>query len=123
MAADWLAATVEEDVTYGMSDHVLSGVVRIVTRSAVFRTPTPPEAALAFAASLRERPTCISIVAGARHWAIFADLVEATEATGNRVPDAYFAALAIESGCEWISFDRGFARYPGLRWRSPLDDA
>lgn len=34
--------------------------------------------------------------------------------------DAYHAALAIESGCEWISTDRDYARFPGLRWRHPL---
>jgi predicted nucleic acid-binding protein len=34
---------------------------------------------------------------------------------------AYHAALAIESGCEWITTDRGYSRYPGLRWRHPLD--
>jgi len=28
---------------------------------------------------------------------------------------------AIEHNCDWISFDRDFARFPGLRWRSPLD--
>jgi predicted nucleic acid-binding protein len=39
---------------------------------------------------------------------------------GNLVPDAYLAALAIESGSEWITTERGFARYPGLRWRHPL---
>ena len=39
---------------------------------------------------------------------------------GNLVPDAYFAALALESGCEWLTADRGFARFPGLRWRHPL---
>jgi hypothetical protein len=36
------------------------------------------------------------------------------------VPDAYFAALAIESGCDWITTDRDFARFKGLRWRHPL---
>ena len=29
--------------------------------------------------------------------------------------DAWYAALAIESGCEWVTFDRGFARFPGLK--------
>ena len=37
------------------------------------------------------------------------------------VPDAYLAALAIEHGATWITTDRGFARFPGLRWRLPLD--
>jgi hypothetical protein len=45
------------------------------------------------------------------------------EAKGNLVPDAYLAALAIEHGCEWISADRDFARFPGLRWRHPFDCA
>jgi len=44
-------------------------------------------------------------------------------AKGNRVADAYLAALAIESGCEWITGDRDFSRLPGLRWRHPLADA
>jgi uncharacterized protein len=37
------------------------------------------------------------------------------------VPDAYLAALAIESGSEWITTDRDFSRFPGLRWRHPLN--
>lgn len=31
------------------------------------------------------------------------------------------AALAIESGSERITTDRGFARFPGLRWRHRLE--
>jgi predicted nucleic acid-binding protein len=42
------------------------------------------------------------------------------DARGSRVPDAYFAALAIESGCEWITTDRDCSRFRGLRWRHPL---
>ena len=44
-----------------------------------------------------------------------------TQARGSIVADAQHAALAIEHGCEWISFDRDFSRFPGLRWRHPLD--
>jgi predicted nucleic acid-binding protein len=36
---------------------------------------------------------------------------------GNLVQDAWFAALAIASGCAWITTDRDFARFPGFRWR------
>jgi predicted nucleic acid-binding protein len=36
------------------------------------------------------------------------------------VSDAYLAALAIEHGCEWITTDRDFSRFPGLKWRHPL---
>jgi hypothetical protein len=34
---------------------------------------------------------------------------------GNLVSDAYFAALAIEHGCEWLSTDRDFSRLSRLK--------
>ncbi len=58
---------------------------------------------------------------GDTHWRIFMDLLERYEATGNLIPDAYHAALALENGYTWISLDRGFARYTSLNWRHPLD--
>lgn len=58
---------------------------------------------------------------GERHWEIFTRLCRSARARGNLVPDAYLAALAIESGTEWITTDRDYARFPGLRWRHPLD--
>jgi hypothetical protein len=36
------------------------------------------------------------------------------------VPDAYLAALAIESGLELVTTDRDDARFSGLRWSHPL---
>jgi hypothetical protein len=35
---------------------------------------------------------------------------------GPLVTDAYLAVLAIEHGCELITTDSDFARFPGLRW-------
>jgi uncharacterized protein len=57
---------------------------------------------------------------GPRHWDIFIRLCREANATGNLVQDAWLAALAIEWGCEWITADRGFNRFNGLRWRSPI---
>lgn len=51
---------------------------------------------------------------------IFTDLCRRAGAKGNLVPDAFLAALAIESGSEWVTTDRDYARFPGLRWRHPL---
>jgi hypothetical protein len=60
------------------------------------------------------------VVPGDRHWEIFTRLCRESEAKGNIVGDAYLAALAMESGSEWITTDRDYARFPGLRWRHPL---
>jgi predicted nucleic acid-binding protein len=92
-----------------------------VTHPAASVPPQPVEGALAFAQALLSQPTCVRMRPGPRHWDIFAGLCRAAAAKGNIVPDAYHAALAIETGSEWITTDRDYARFPGLRWRHPLD--
>jgi predicted nucleic acid-binding protein len=57
---------------------------------------------------------------GPHHWDIFSRLCKSAGAKGNLVPDAFFAAMAIENGCEWITTDRDFSRFSELRWRHPL---
>ena len=105
---------------FGVSDIVLSGCLRILTHSRMFDPPTPAARALAFIRQVREHPHAVAIQPGSRHWRVFMDLCEKTGARGNLVPDAYLAALAIESGSEWITTDRDYAQFPGLRWRHPL---
>jgi toxin-antitoxin system PIN domain toxin len=116
----WLDELVHSDVAFGIADSVLAGFVRVVTHPRVFKTPTPLETALEFAEALRNRPNAVLIGPDERHWHIFTQLCRAANAKGNLVPDAYLAALAVESGCEWITTDRDFARFDGLRWRHPF---
>lgn len=116
----WLEAEVNGDAAFGVSDQVLSGFIRVVTNPKVFRQPSPLAEALAFAAQLRDQPNGINVAPGNRHWEIFVRLCTAAGAKGNLVPDAYFAALAIEHGCEWITADRDYSRFPDLVWRHPL---
>ena len=117
----WLETLSNGDAAFGLSDIVLSGFLRIVTHPTIFRPPTPLEGALAFVEMLTSRPNCVRIAPGARHWELFMSLCRRVGAKGNVVPDAYLAALALESGSTWVTTDRGFGRFPGLRWRHPLD--
>ncbi len=119
---DWLARTVGADEPFGVSELVLSGFVRVVTHPRVFDPPVPLTDALAFADALRGQPSAVILAPGPRHWEIFERLCAGAGAKGNLVPDAYLAALAIETGCEWITSDRDFSRFAGLRWRHPLAD-
>lgn len=91
-----------------------------MTHPRIFSPPTPVVEALASANHLRSQPNVLLVTPGARHWEIFQRLCEAADAKGNLVADAYLAALAIESGAQWITTDRDFSRFPGLRWRHPL---
>jgi hypothetical protein len=116
----WLEECVSSDQAYGMSDLVLSRFLRIVTHPRIFKLPTDWDDALRFTAEVRSQPNCVVVTPGARHWEIFIQLCRAAGVKGNLVPDAYLAALAIESGSEWITTDRDYSRFPGLRWRHPL---
>jgi toxin-antitoxin system PIN domain toxin len=118
---EWFEATVNDEAAFGVSELVLSGFVRIVTHPRVFNTPTPIGIALSVAGGLLERSNCVRVNPGPRHWGIFRTLCGAADARGNLVSDAYLAAVAIESGSEWITTDRDYARFPGLRWRHPLE--
>ncbi len=118
--ADWLRGLLAGQEPYGVSDLVLSGFLRIVTNPKVFKQPTPMDTGLAFTQLLRTQPNCVPVEPGPRHWDIFTRLCRTAGVKGNLVPDAYLAALAIESGSEWITTDRDFSRFPGLRWRHPL---
>jgi uncharacterized protein len=117
---EWLDAEINSDRAFGVSDLVLSGFLRIATHPRIFDPPTPMQEALSFAEQLRQQPHAVRIEPGQHHWGIFTRLCREAGTKGNLVPDAWFAALAIESGCEWITTDRDYARFPQLRWSSPL---
>ena len=119
LCRSWLNQVTSGDRRFGMSPQVLSAVARIATHPRVFPRPTPVLDALRACDFLLQHPNCAVIQPGSRHWEIFSSLCIDADARGNLVADAWFAALAIEAGCEWITLDRDFARFKGLRWRTP----
>jgi toxin-antitoxin system PIN domain toxin len=116
----WLDAALQAPESVGLAEPVVTGTLRVVTHPRIFNPPTPIKAALDYANALRAHPNVVPVSAGSGHWHVFAQLCLEADARGNLVPDAYLAALAIESGGELVTADRGFARFPGLRWRHPL---
>lgn len=121
LCRSWLEAVVNGEHAYALSEPVLAGFLRAVTHPKVFARPSPMAEALAFAAQLRERPNCVLVAPGPRHWEIFRRLCVESGVKRNLVPDAYLAALAIEPGCERVTTDRDFSRFTGLRWRHPAE--
>jgi toxin-antitoxin system PIN domain toxin len=117
----WLEAQIRRDEPFGVNDHILSGFLRVVTHPKIFDPPSPIEKAVSFVGEIRGHEYAVPVVPGPHHWEIFLGLCRKSGARGNLVPDAYFAALAIESGCEWVTTDRDYSRFPGLRWRHPTE--
>jgi toxin-antitoxin system PIN domain toxin len=117
---DWLESVVNSESVYGYSERVLSGFLRVVTHSKVFEQPSSIGVALAFAEQIRTAPQAVCRAPGKNHWKLFVRCMKAISAQGNDVPDAYLAALALEWDCDWVTTDRGFRRFKGLRVRHPL---
>ncbi len=104
---------------FGLSPLALSALVRITTNPRVYATPSSAEEAFGFCDDLLGQPHCQIVEPGERHWNIFKRLCVETNIRGPRVTDAWYAALAIEWGCQWITMDRDYARFPGLKWNLP----
>ena len=119
LCRSWLTRIVTGDARFGISPIALRAVIRITTNRRAFKTPSPIEEAFGFCDDLLGHPLCEVIEPGERHWGIFRRLCVETATRGAHITDAWFAALAIEWGCEWITLDRDFARFPGLNWRVP----
>ncbi|GAA3372010.1 type II toxin-antitoxin system VapC family toxin [Streptomyces sannanensis] len=117
----WLQDRLNGDEPVAINSVVASGFVRVVTHPRIFPNPAPTAVALDFLDAMRQSPVAVPLREGPRHWEIFDRLCRKVGARGNLVPDTYLAALAIESGSTLYSCDRGFARFPGLRFTHPLD--
>lgn len=117
----WIQALIGAEEPFAIADAVLVGFVRVATHRRVFDPPATLEEAFGFTDALLRAPNAIRVTPGPRHWELFERMCREGAARGNLIPDAYLAALAIDTGCELITTDRDFARFPGLRWRHPLE--
>lgn len=115
----WLESAINDTEPVGVSELVLSSVLRISTNHRVFREPSSVEDVLEFCDALLAGPAATRVRPGPRHWGIFTSLVRKHNARANDVPDTYLAALALENGAAMVTGDGDFARFEGLRRLDP----
>ena len=106
-----------------LPDTLLSRFLRVATLPRIWSPPAPMASVLDFVSALRARPGVARVEDGSGLWRALADLARADSGIrGNVVPDAYLAAAALTHGARLATRDRGFARFPGLRWFDPADE-
>ena len=106
-----------------LPDAVLSGFLRVGTIPRVWSPPAPISAMLDFVIALRARPGVQRVENGQALWRQLEQLTRTDpDIRGNVVPDAYLAAAALTHNARLATRDRGFARFPGLRWFDPADE-
>lgn len=118
--ADWLNGVREQGRELLLPDLVLTGFLRIVTHPHLPIPTVPIDRALAFTTALRSDQNSRGIDDSGAVWAQFARMAANDHGVrGNVVPDAYLAAVAISHKAQVATRDRGFGRFPGLRWFDP----
>ena len=99
---------------------VLGAFIRIGTNPRVFEHPLSLDQAIARIQSWLDQPCTRIVNPTERHWVVFQQMLRDGQAVANLVTDAHLAALAVEHGCQLVSTDSDFVRFPGLQWRNPL---
>jgi toxin-antitoxin system PIN domain toxin len=118
-ARSWLEEAFADRQTVGFAWVVLLAFLRLSTSQGVFPRPLSSEVACGVVERWLEQPGAVVVQADASHLARLSGLLHDVGTAANLVNDGHLAALALEHGAEVVSFDGDFARFPGVRWRSP----
>jgi len=119
-ASSWLEDVLNNSEQVGFAWVALLAFIRIGTNPRALGRAFSVEEATTIVSSLLGRRNAILLHPGERHWILLRRLLADAQARGDLVTDAHLAALAIEHGAVVCTTDRDFARFPGLRWRNPL---
>jgi toxin-antitoxin system PIN domain toxin len=115
----WLTGLSRRSEPFGVPMMGWASVLRLTTSRRVVRRPAAPGDVFRFVDAVLAQANYRSIDPGPQHLSILERLCSDSDVSGDLVPDAILAAIAIESGAAVASFDRDFARFPSLRWVIP----
>ena len=93
---------------------------RLTTKKKLFVEPYSIQEMIRIVDSWLLRPNVFVPEPGPRYWPILRDLLARHDITGDLIPDAHLAALAIENDAILYSADRDFRRFVGLRVINPI---
>ena len=115
----WLDASLAGAEAVGLAWVVLLAFIRIGTNASILPTPMSADEAAGQVETWLAAPAAVVAEATPRHVSLLRGLLRDTGTGGNLTTDAHLAALALEHGADLVSFDRDFARFPGVRHRLP----
>jgi uncharacterized protein len=121
-ARTWWDARLSGSSPVCLSWSVLSAFLRIATNRRIYERPLTLDEAIGRVAGWLNQPCARVVNPTERHWQFFRDMLTAGKATANLVADAHLATLALEHGCQLMSTDADFARFPKLAWKNPFED-
>jgi toxin-antitoxin system PIN domain toxin len=108
------------DVRIGIPWQSLAAFLRISTHPRIMSHPLRPAAASGQVEDWLAAPATWMPEVTPATWSILRRLIETHDITGNLVPDAQLAALAVQHGVPVASADSDFARFRDVVWINPV---
>ena len=105
----------------GLPWQTIGAFLRVMTNTRLPGERFRPEEAAQIVDNWLEQPNVRLLTPGDDHWMLLRRMVVEGQAPGALVSDAQIAALTLEYGGTLYTTDRDFARFPGLRWKNPLE--
>jgi hypothetical protein len=115
-----LEAAINGERPVGLTWVVVNAFLRLTTKPGLFERPLTIDEAWELADGWREHPNVRIVQETEEHARIWSELLRGAGAGGDLTTDAWIAAIALEHGASVLTLDSDFARFPGLRWESPL---
>ncbi len=119
-ARTFLEEHLNGDTRVGLPWQSLGAFQRISTHPRIYDAPLAGTEAAAFVEDWLAAPAAWMPDVTASTWSIVRRLVDTYAVTGNLVPDAQLASLAIQHGVPVVSADSDFARFTEVTWLNPF---
>ena len=105
----------------GLPWQTIAAFLRVITNPKLRDGRYTIEEAVAIVDQWLAQPNVRQLAPGERHWSILKPAMVGGQVRGPLITDAQLAALTVEYGGVLHTTDRDFARFPELRWLSPLE--
>ena len=112
---EWLQTMLSDGERIGIPWHCFMAFLRLSTAQRGSAQPISFEDATDVINRWMEHPQIVIPEPGRRFWRILKEVGEDSGTRGRHWSDAYLAALAIENGAGFATFDRDFRKYKGLK--------
>lgn len=117
----WFDQMLAGDEAFTVPNIVWASFLRLATHRRIFEVPSPRSEVFAFIDATTAQPHHLPVAPGPRHLALLRQLCEEADASGDLIPDAVLAAIAVEHHCDVVTLDRDFARFNSVRHLRPGD--
>lgn len=110
----WFDELLASSEPFSVPTVVWVSFLRLATNRRIFSVPTPLGEAFNFLDAVCAQPHHLLLSPGPRHLLLLRRLCEEASASGDLVPDAVIAAVALEHGCDVATLDQDFARFASI---------